>query len=67
MWVDVSGCDPFFAGCGWVWPFLGWVCAGVGERDLFWLGVGEFGWIEMGVGGCGWAWVGVEQFLSMIM
>ena len=57
----VCGCDHFLAGCGWVWPFSGWLWVGVGRRDLFWLGVGECGWVcitfvWLVVGDYGWLW-----------
>ena len=53
--MRVGGCDRFLAGCGrvwvcfffgWVWvrmTFFGWGGVGVGECDLFWLGVGGRG------------------------
>ena len=53
----LAGCDLFYlsvGGCEWVWPFFGWVWVGVGEWNLFCLGVGGWRWVWVGVDECGW-------------
>ena len=48
--LGVGGCNLFFlTGCGWVWPFFGWVWPFLDGCGSVWP---FFGWMWVGVGEC---------------
>ena len=58
--LNLGGYIHFLTRCGWMWPFLIWVCPFFGwvwvGVTLFWLGVVHVGGCDLYLAGCGWVW-----------
>ena len=63
--LNLGGYIHFLTRCGWMWPFLIWVCPFFGwvwvGVTLFWLGVVDVGGCDLFLTGCGWMWVDVGE------